>query len=92
MSSAASKPAPAAATTGADTVLYVNNNGMVACPAHGGAYLAFNIERNGPHKPGDEIVTPLDHWIAIDPTDPDWADFGCETCEDDSRRATENNQ
>jgi hypothetical protein len=43
--------------------LYVNQNGMICCVAHGGSYLQSEYR----HAPGRfEYRTPLDHWEHVD--------------------------
>lgn len=42
--------------------LFINQNGMVTCARHGGAYLQTYLK----HHPGAQVVdTPLDNWERI---------------------------
>lgn len=44
--------------------LYSNDNGMIACVAHGGSYLSSAYSR----KPDSRTYrTPIDRWERIDP-------------------------
>jgi hypothetical protein len=43
--------------------LYINNNGMVCCIAHGGSYLSSEY-RHAPER--NTYTTPIESWERID--------------------------
>jgi len=57
--------------------LFINQNGRVACPKHGGMYLEVHVER---HPASVVIDTPLDNWVRLEA--PEIAEFkvSCEDC------------
>ena len=72
-------------TTATKSSLYINQNGMICCIAHGGSYLQSEYQ----HAPERRnYLTPLDSWEKVDAemhailADMDDADLvlECETC------------
>lgn len=61
--------------TAARTV-WINENGLITCLAHGGNYLQSAV-KNGS---GIEISTPLDHWIRFTLDEATERRLACEEC------------
>lgn len=62
-------------------MLFISNNGMIACEAHGGMYLKTELARRPKAK---KITTPLDVWTVVRSKDEVHPDdllyLSCESC------------
>lgn len=57
--------------------VWINENGLITCLAHGGHYLQSAV-KNGS---GIEISTPLDHWVRFTLDEAAEHILACEECE-----------
>lgn len=68
--------------------LWISNRGEVACASngHGGFYLQRLVERDTKlGKLSDEHLTPLDHWVQINPLEVERLGLRCESCPEEQR-------
>jgi len=68
--------------------LWISQQGVVACGknGHGGFYLERLVERDTKlGKASDEHLTPLDHWMRINPLEVERLGLSCETCQEEPR-------
>lgn len=63
-------------TNTATGTVWINENGLITCLAHGGHYLQSAV-KNGA---GIEVPTPLDHWIRLTEREAAVHEFACEQC------------